>query len=488
MNETEHFFKKEELNKILHKCKKKTLGEIDVNNVFERTKTNPKITGIAGDVIEQSVLGYKPDTKQAPDLNVDGVKTELKTTGIRKSKKEKDKYEAKEPMTITAVSLDVIDRENFDNSAFWHKLEHLLLVYYLYDSDKTVEAAKYANFPFMGYEFYEFSDEDKNILKNDWQLVHDYVVTVKTNFEDPTKEYPKLSSGLREQLLFIDTAPKYPNPPRFRLKRSVVTNIIQGYFGGREKKQLEVLSESYSSESELKAKFHELTGKYASMTVDALAKELNITSSTNNKAISEQIIVRMFGGKSLKMQNIDLFNKIGLTAKSIVLTKSGLRTEDMKLFRIDFDEISNPELKFEESSFWDYFSNQFICIVFEEPSTEAAFGENKFIGFKKIVFDEDFLYEKVKPVWDKIRDLVINKKLVDVVSYDKNGNAIMNKTGTIKSAPNFPKSSEGVVFVRGDSSDSLNKSECVNGIRMYRQYLWIKGSFIAEILSKQLYM
>lgn len=34
----------------------KTLGEVDTNRVFDRTKANPKITGIAGDVIEQSVL------------------------------------------------------------------------------------------------------------------------------------------------------------------------------------------------------------------------------------------------------------------------------------------------------------------------------------------------------------------------------------------------------------------------------------------------
>lgn len=36
----------------------KTLGQVDVNNVFARTITHPKITGIAGDVVEQSILGY----------------------------------------------------------------------------------------------------------------------------------------------------------------------------------------------------------------------------------------------------------------------------------------------------------------------------------------------------------------------------------------------------------------------------------------------
>ena len=97
-----HFFHKEDLENILNGCVNKTLGEVDSNNVFEKTKIHPKITGIAGQVIEQSVLGYPPDTRQEPDLDVDGVKTELKTTGIR-YKKNKNEFVAKEPMSITAV-------------------------------------------------------------------------------------------------------------------------------------------------------------------------------------------------------------------------------------------------------------------------------------------------------------------------------------------------------------------------------------------------
>ena len=60
-------------------------------------------------------------------------------------------------------------------SHFWKKLAHLLIVYYLYDSDKTVKAADYANFPIKGFDFYEFSKEDEEILKNDWTIVHDFI-------------------------------------------------------------------------------------------------------------------------------------------------------------------------------------------------------------------------------------------------------------------------------------------------------------------------
>lgn len=482
MEIVEHEFRRNDLIQLLESYLNKTLGEADVNHVFDKAKTNPKITGIAGDVVEQSILGYPADNRQEPDLIIDGVKTELKTTGIRYSAKEKDRYEAKEPMSITAVSPEAIVLETFENSNFWHKLEHMLLVYYLYASTVTVTASEYANFPIKGYEFFEFNAEDREILKNDWTTVRDFIIGLQEEFEDYKSQYPRISSELRDKLLYIDTAPKWPHPPRFRLKRSVVTGIVQEHFG----QSLEQLPGRYSSYADIDNKCHEISEKYSGKTVENLAEIFSLDGKLNNKAISERLIVRMFDGKAKKLQKVELFTKIGMIAKSIALTAEGLRTEDMKLFRIDFDEICSENVEFEDSSFYSYFADgQMLCIVFEEPSAEAEFKENKFIGFKRIVFSQDFIENSVRPIWDKIRSLVFSEQLEDVVEISKKtGQPVINrKTGTIKSAPNFPKASEGDVFVRGDSSDSTDKPEIVNGIHMYRQYIWIKGAYIAELLA-----
>lgn len=165
----DEIFTYDKLKKILDETIGKTLGEVDKNHVFDRTKDNPKITGIAGDVIEQSVLGYSANSDNHPDILVDGKKVEVKTTGIRFSKKKgnTELYEAKEPMSITAVSPKQIVKEEFYSSHFWHKLIHLLIIYYLYDSNERVEAKEYANFVLKGYEFHKFNDEDIQILKND---------------------------------------------------------------------------------------------------------------------------------------------------------------------------------------------------------------------------------------------------------------------------------------------------------------------------------
>lgn len=184
------------------------------------------------------------------------------------------------------------------------------------------------------------------------------------------------------------------------------------------------------------------------------------------------------------MSSIELFAQIGLKPKTITLTETGARTEDMKLFTIDFEEFT-PEAEFDDSLFMEYFSNnQLLCMIFEKPSVDALLTENVFLGFKRMIFDDEFIEEEVRRVWSRIKHLIVNDELVDVISLDKEtGQPIINKTGVAKSAPNFPKSREGRVFVRGTSGDSTYKPECVNGVRMYKQQVWVKGSYAAMRMS-----
>ena len=478
-----HNFTKAELVSILDACIEKTLGDVDKNHVFNKTITSPKITGIAGDVIEQSVLGYPADPSSEPDLIVDGEKVELKTTGIRISKNNGASFEAKEPMSITAVSPERITDEQFYDSKFWHKLEKMLIVYYLYTATHVVPAAEYANFPIKGYDFHKFSKVDEDALKKDWEIVRDFIKQIKDENDIPEDQYPRLSYELRDRLLMIDTAPKWPHRPRFRLKRSVVTTMVQEFFG----KTFERLPENYSTYNEIDKKCRRLEKEYSGKTIQDIASLFGITNDLNGKSIGEQITINMFGGKSTKMNKIELFSKIGLIGKTIVVTDKGSRTEDMKLFSIDFNELSQPNMRFRDSSFYEFFANhQMLCIQFEEPSLEAPLSQNKFVRFKRIQFSEEFIEKNVRPVWLKIRRLILSGRLKDVVIYDKDNVPIKNKNGVIRSAPNFPKSSDGIVFVRGSSKDSSVKTEEINGIKMYKQFIWIKGSYIAEELFKDL--
>lgn len=490
-----HTFTRAELEEILGKTVGKTLGQVDKNHVFDKTINKPKITGIAGDVVEQSILGYSADSKSEPDLLVDDNPVELKTTGLKRvSDRDKSGYqlEAKEPMSITAVSLDKIAKQtDFYQSQLWHKLGELLIVYYLYDSSKTVPASEYANFPIQGFHFYSFSSEDQKIIENDWKIVRDFVANVVNNKLDAETEYPKISK-LRSQMAYLDTAPKYPNNPRFRLTKAVVTTIARSYLG----KEFEPLlpQVDFSSFKELDEILSNLSNKYKGKSISEIAEELNMDLPLSKdgkvtKQSATMIVARMFSNTASSLEDIEIFNKFSICYKTITITKQGKRTEDTKFLKVDFQEWADKETDFESSFIYSFFAEQkFLFAVFEEQKSKDLYQNNIFLGFKRISFDDDFLDNEVKKTWNRVRELINEGQLKNEKLYYKDGRPKMNKTGVQQEATNLPKSRQYVIFLRGTGSDSTEKPLSINGIQIYYQNFWIKGSYLVDLLSVVAYL
>ena len=508
----EHIYSKTDLINRFDAILGKTLEEIDNKGIFARVQEFNLQKGVAGSLIEQCVLDYNPDSKQEADLVVvDGerqVKTELKSTGMVLESNPKKHFVAKEPMSITAVGVYDIAEQEFWTSHFWNKLEHMLLVYYLYAADHPVTPYEYRLFPIKGYEFHEFNEAETEALKQDWEYVRALAARVVSHHPGPKnkewkaavkQEYIDVHGELRRVLSYIDLAPKFP--PRFRLKKPIVSSLIAKHFGY----QLEQLPGRYTVITDIDKKCRELTNLYGGKTIGQLASYFGLPCG-ENKSICEKIAVAMFGGKSKKLNQIELFSRFGLIGKSITMTPAGGRTEDMKLFHIDFNEMVRTEvvederarpIQFEDSELYAYFADhEFLCIVYEEPpkeyiinertgkreETKHPLGMNKFVGFKRLVFSDEFIDTTVRKLWDDIRDKVMNGTLEDVPIMC-GGEVKVLSSGVISSAPNFMKSSENTVFVRGSGSDAAHKTECVNGIRMLAQYVWIKGSAVIDELK-----
>lgn len=456
-----------------------TLGEIDSSGALS---SKPSNKGSAGNVFEQSVLGYPADSRQEPDLLVDGVPTELKVTGLIGSPRSKRGWRAKEPMSITAVSPDAIVHEEFSTSTFWDKAEHLLIVYYLYvKPGKGVKFAQWATFEVKGYEFHVWNEIDVTRLKADWTTVRDFV---RRALELGREEWmPRLSTDINPQLLYLDTSPKYPNPPRFRFKNSFVTAIAAEYFTGP-RADLPLIQ----SMSDLDRALAGFADSWRGKTLGEIARECGI-QRPSGKSLAEQALVRMFTGRPGKMSSINLFSKASIQFKSITLTSKGGRTEDMKLQpAIDFDDLLNPDKTFEDSLFEGYFNDtSAICAVFQEPHDNCDLSNTVFLGFKRVWLGQ--LLDDAQRLWSSMRRLVFKKELVDVPKLDKFGNQKTTpKTGLPESAPNWPKSRDGVLFVRGSGSDARDKTVVVNGIQMYRQNVWIRGRWVVEELSRQKFL
>ncbi len=521
----EHIYDKSDLINRFEHILGLTLEEIDNKNYFDRIKECSSQKGVAGSLIEQCVLGYEPDSKQEADLIVcDGeeeIRIELKTTGIVISEKPTKHFVAKEPMSITAVGIYDLAEQTFETSHFWEKLNHMLIVYYQYMADYPVEAYDYRVFPIKGYEFHEFDELEVEALRQDWENVRFLAERIVNHHpgernkewrEKVKQEYIDTHGELRKVLNYIDLAPKFP--PRFRLKKPIVTSIIARHFGYG----LEQLPGRYSTISDIDKKCKELTERYSGELIGSLARRFNISivseKGIDKKGVAENIVTAMFGGASKKINQIEIFEKFGLIAKTIVMTAAGGRTEDMKLFHVNFNEITLQEMieddgtvrefVFEDSEFYSYFADhEMLCIVFQEPDLTMvesqkrdyfirpnSLSANKFVGFKRLLFSDDFIDKTVRRLWEDLRDKVMNNKLADVVQHNADGSPKINKSGDISSAPNFMKSKDNNVFMRGSGVDSslIHKTECVNGIRMLPQYVWIKGTAIIDELNNTEYL
>ena len=506
--------------KLLDEIKGKKLGDIDKSNQFARTIKSNKITGIAGDVIEQSVFGYRKDSKQECDIEIDGVLTELKTTGVRIYKIDREKVKglprdeynthlhAKEGISITALTFEPYIQTNFEKSHFWEKAKSLLIVLYEYSSYNVVPASEYANFPIVDYLFNSFSKDEKMKLQKDWELVRDYLLKIYEEQPSQRERFKQLigfTHILRPQLLLIEIVPAFKlksngsyQKPRYRLKQTFIDYIIQGHFNKTRTTDNVSLKLPFSSYEELDNLCRNISMKYKGKNLTTLIKTLNITHYS--KDITAQCVIKMFNADCRRLNQISDFNKTGIIIKTITITPQGCRTEDMKLRHIDFEEWADRDIDFTESDIYKYFcEHSFLIPVFcehgdmtpqKKNETKEEYkkrvlreqGKTTFEGFKRFSFDNTFIDNEVRRTWEDSRKLIYHNLLQWEYIYDADEKKRMNKNGAYLGAPNFPKSSNYTVFFRGGAaiSDDKSRIECVNGIRMLPQYYWLKGSYIAN--------
>lgn len=508
-------YTKEFVFKLLEGVKGKTLGEVDSSHQFARTEKSEKITGIAGDIIEQSVFGYARDSNQECDIEIDGVLTELKTTGVRIPKSDRNKVQgksgvaynvylrAKEGISITGVTFEPAIQTDFLTSHFWEKAEHLLIVFYEYRSYEVVSASAYSQFPIIDYCYNRFSDAEREQLRNDWEIVRDYLQKIYSAYTDVNERNEHLEGfthELRPDLLLIELVPGFKKRinqgkisyqrPRYRLKQTFVDYIVRGHFNKSRAKTEIQLKEPFNSFLELDMRCRVLTELYKGYTLKQLKEVLKIEPDVSIKDFAALSVLRMFEADCKRLNQISDFSKVGIIAKTITITSKGARTEDMKLKHIDFEEWGDRDVDFVESDVYAYFcEHSFLCPIFCEHDSKDS-SMTTFAGFKRFAFDEAFIKGEVQRTWEVSRALIHHNELEWEYSYDKNGKKRVNKSGSFKGAPNFPKSADFMVFFRGGSNDSSDKAktECVNGIYMLPQYLWLKGSFIVEKLKSINYL
>lgn len=478
-----HEFTRGGLEALITATLGRTVSEVDSSGVLHAARAWSN-KGRIGNVIEQSVLGYPPDSDQRPDLLVDGVPWELKCTGLVEASRGHDPWRAKEPMSVTAVSPEAIVGETFSTSAFWHKAERLLVVYYLYVRPGQGVAVSYADFEFRGYDFHVWSVIDRGRLEADWTVVRDYV---RRAMADADALMPGLSTLVNPELLYLDTSPKWPNRPRFRLKASLVTQMARERLD--DGMRMIPDQRGLGSMAEVRSALARVAGQCSGSTLGELAATLGIDASGRDgrppKSLAEQVVVRLLTGHPGRASQVPLLAKAGLVLKTVTLTPRGGRTEDMKLGQaIDFDELSDADSRFEGSAFASAVADAtVVAAVLSEAWRGCTLTECSLLGFKSLWLGS--LEADARVLWDGMRERILGGTLADVPVTRADGTPRTSpKTGLPMTAPNWPKSRDGALFVRGTGADATDKPVVVSGVRMYRQNVWVKGTVIARMVAE----
>ena len=225
-------------------------------------------------------------------------------------------------------------------------------------------------------------------------------------------------------------------------------------------------------------------------------KNISITSKgPNNVSTSEELDIQ------IKVGN-EVFQFYGTVQKDEKYVYDRMILYEVSTtYGTHYTSKKNELLSSIRTNYDSYFADhEFLCILYEEPPkeyTKNAMGKrvevkhslfsNKFIGFKRVVLSDAFLNGPVRRFWEDTRKKIFDKTLTDVIQYRKDGSVVLIKSsGEVSSAPNFMKSIQNEVFMRGSGGDSSSKhkTETVNGIKMLPQYVWIKGKTIVdEILN-----
>lgn len=497
-----HKFTRRDLEALLQGAMGKTFEEVDVRGLIDRyMEANPNkvVKGVPGDIIEQSVLGLPKDSLQKADLIIDGVPTELKTTGVyRRENGRKVEYVAKERLTITTINYSGIANERFENSHLWEKINKILLVFYQYGDSKASSTADYKNFMYLLYSYMKFSKEEIDNIKADWERVKnffasEYGINVINELKGGNltdwrrKELRKILSDSLNGLGYLEVSPKFPRA-RLAIKNSYFKEKTAEIFN---QKKYSARLNDISSYDDLIVKISSSVAPYSGKTLGEIAEEASSRGQEEaarsiSKASTSHILGYILTGKYVKAGLIEQIAKSGFVAKTVTVKPGGYKKEDMKLTPVVFSEFSDGTV-FEDSSFYNFiFGNRFLCGVFERAPGGALRDRSKdiFVGVKIIEFSDAIFEESARSTWDKVSRMYLNNEIKSFPELRKNGEFIINRNGQKKMGTNLPKSSEYEFFLRGTGTDSSRKSHIINGYAMYHQDYWVRGSLVVDLLNK----
>lgn len=449
--------------KFAKKLKNQTLRQACGSEI---EKHGYKGKGNFGQILEKFFFGYEPNSDAEPDFKEAGI--ELKSSPLKILRN--GNFRSKERLVLNIINYLEVYKEEFETSSFWKKNAHLLLVFYLHESDLDL-----LDYLIKVVDSWQYPKEDLKIIKQDWEFINQKIKDGKAH---------ELSEG---DTFYLGACTKgstalksFRNQPfnkekakqrAYSLKQGYVNHIIASIAQegtevfGKIIKQPEVLEEVISIERIIILKFHSFYGKSSEQIEKELHLELNRKAKSYFANLTNAILGIELG------QKIEEFAKADIQVKTIRLKENDLPKEDISFPTFEYEKLI--ETDWEDSDFKNILESKFFFVFYQFEGEKLILRKVKFWNMPYADVQD------AKNVWKKMVETVSKGEIVKEVT----------ESGIRKTY--FPKKSEHKIsHVRPHARNAadvyvLPVPDKLTGLKVYTKHcFWLNASYVKNEIYK----
>lgn len=438
----------------------KPFKEFDINNRL----ANVKNKGALGIIVEEGIFGYDINSKGDADFHHLGL--ELKTTAVIRLKD--NRFRAKERLTLETLNYRKVVDQSFDQSDLWNKIKMMLLVIYEY-----IHGIDYGDMKILKGFLHEFSKEDYEIIKNDYNKIINKIREGKAEelSEGDTLYLGACTAGTG-QLLPQPFSSIKAKQRKFSLKNSYITEIIRRNLSTEEIEHILALSELKGGNFEdvINSKLKQFIG----WSEDQICNHFSIYSHSKSKF--ELMISKMLMIKG-RVNNTDEFKKANMKLKTIRVQENGRIIESMSFPAFSFVEI--VEQDWEDNDFRNMLeSSRFMFAIFKENNGVYYFERIKFWNIPlQIIENEGY------QVFSKLKEVLLSGNIVKYARTESSGRVVQFN--------NFP----GITFnkfihvrphaINASDTFPLPVADKLTGKKEFtKQCFWLNNKYVEEVINE----
>jgi DNA mismatch repair protein MutH len=443
----------------LHKTLRDFMTEAEAEKVEAKLKsygTNRK--GFFGQLIEEYIFQQKNNSRAEADFLMAGV--ELKSTPIKKH--EKKEYVSKERLVFSMINYDKIILERWESSTFLQKNKLLLLMFYLFEMDKSLVDYEF-KFVHLLNLLDDISVQDVEQIRKDWEFIVEKIRRGEAHLlsEGDTFYLGACTKAMNSSVLRDQPSSRVKAKPRaFSLKQTYLNYILQKNILGRpvdaEGSLYKNAKATETIEEIVDRKFRPYFGKNDKEIVE----QLGWKTTEHPKSYKRLLANRILTGTG--SNNVVELEKANITLKAVTLDKKGNLVESISFPAFDYKNLVKQV--------W-YDEKQETMSDFHAQLESKKF---LFVVFQKQKNSENIILKKVK-FWNfPASDLGEAEKV-----FDKTIDCI--NEGRYK---DLPKMSENpVAHVRPHGRNKLDTQITPQGTKEPKKCFWLNAKYIQKVLE-----